>query len=223
VAYEKGALFLTMLEQKAGREKFDAFLKKYFADHKFQSMTTEKFLAYLKTNLIEPNHLYVNIDEWVYQPGLPDSIPVFTTERFVKVDQEVNDFLKGKKAAAMDTKNWSTHEWLHFIKALPNSLPEAQMKDLDQTYKWTSSNNSEILDAWFKLAIYEGYSPKIMPAIRTFLVNVGRRKFLTPLYTALIEKGIVKEARSIFDEAKPNYHSISSNTIQGLIEKAEKI
>ncbi|MEO6131400.1 MAG: M1 family metallopeptidase [Saprospiraceae bacterium] len=221
IAYEKGALFLTMLEQKAGREKFDAFLRKYFADHKFQSMTTEKFLAYLDENLIKPNHLNVNVDEWVYKPGLPDSIPVFAAERFVKVDQQVSDFLKGKKAASLDTKDWSTHEWLHFIKAIPDSIPEAKMNDLDQKFKLTTSNNSEILDAWFKLAIYQGYSPKILPAIRSFLVNVGRRKFLTPLYTAFKEKGMIGEARSIFEEAKANYHSIAYNTIDALLKDSK--
>ncbi len=221
VAYEKGALFLTMLEQKAGREKFDAFLKKYFADHKFQSMTTEKFLAYLDENLIKPNHLYVNVDAWVYKPGLPDTIPVFNTDRFMKVDTQVTFFVNGRKASKLETKNWSTHEWLHFIKALPDSLAEADMIDLDNTFGWTATNNTEIKDAWFKLAINQGYGPKILPEIRTFLVNVGRRKYLTPLYTALTEKGMYKEAKSIFDEAKPNYHSISANSIQALLDKKE--
>ncbi|HZV68165.1 MAG TPA: M1 family metallopeptidase [Saprospiraceae bacterium] len=220
VAYEKGALFLTMLEQKAGREKFDAFLRKYFADHKFQSMTTQKFLTYLDENLIKPNQLTVNVDEWVYKPGLPDSIPVFKAERFIKVDAQVAAFMNGRKAGSLETKEWSTLEWLHFIKALPDSLAEADMTDLDQAFKFTASNNSEIKDAWFKLAIYQGYGAKIMPEIRSFLVNVGRRKFLTPLYTALVEKGMTKDARSIFEEAKPNYHSIATGTIQALLDKA---
>jgi len=184
-------------------------------------MTTERFLDYLNTNLIKPNQLKVNVDAWVYGPGLPDTIPEFNSERFVKVDQQVAGFIKGNKAATLQTKDWSTHEWLHFIKALPDSLPEARIKDLDQTFGFTTSNNSEIKAAWFKLAIYQGYGRKILPAIRSFLVEVGRRKFLTPLYTALIEKGMTKEAKSIFEEAKPNYHSIAYNTIQALLDKAK--
>jgi aminopeptidase N len=222
IAYEKGANFLKVLEVKAGRPAFDAFLKKYFAEHKFQSMTTAKFLAYLDENLLKPNHLEVNVDEWVYGPGLPANLVMAPSERFIAVDKQATEFEKGKSAASLETKAWSTHEWLHFIQALPDStITTAQMKDLDKTFGLTKSGNSEIKDAWYKLAINQGYGKEILPSIREFLVNVGRRKFLTPLYKAMIENGMTTEAKSIFEEAKPNYHSISANTIQDLLDKAK--
>ena len=88
-----------------------------------------------------------------------------------------------------------------------------------KTFKLTASQNSEIKAAWFKLAINQGYGKEILPSIREFLVNVGRRKFLTPLYTAMVENNLVAEAKSIFTEARPNYHSVSYNTIQALLDK----
>jgi len=221
IAYEKGAHFLIMLEHAAGREKFDAFLKKYFSEHKFQSMTTTRFLTYLDENLIKPNQLEVNVDEWVYGPGLPANIPIVTPERFAKVDVKLKEFLGGAPAKSLDSKEWSTHEWLHFITALPDSLSTAQMKDLDATYNFTHSGNGEIQDAWYKLAIYQGYGREILPSIRTFLIEVGRRKFLTPLYKAFVENGMTKEAKEIFEEAKANYHSVSYNTINDILVKAE--
>lgn len=221
IAYEKGAHFLKMLELTAGREKFDAFLKKYFAENKFQSMTTAKFITYLNANLLEPNHLDVNVDEWVYGPGLPANCPVVTSEKFAAVDIQAANFIKGQPAASLNKNGWTSHEWLHFILALPDSLSTAQMKDLDKTFGFTNSGNNEIKDAWFKVAINQGYGKEILPSIRTFLVNVGRRKYLTPLYGAMIEKGMVAEAKSIFTEAKPNYHSVSYNTIQGMLDKAK--
>jgi leukotriene-A4 hydrolase len=163
IAYEKGALFLTMLEKKVGREKFDAFLKKYFDSHKFQSMTTERFLAYLDENLIKPNQLNVNVDEWVYGPGLPADYPHAPATRFNKVDQAVQAFTNGQPSSALETKEWSTHEWLHFIRAIPDSISDAQIKDLDKTFGFTASNNSEIKAAWFKLAINQGYGKQILP------------------------------------------------------------
>lgn len=220
IAYEKGAYFLMMLEKAAGRKTFDAFLRKYFDAHKFQSMSTERFLVYLDANLIKPNNLKVNIDEWVYGPGLPENLPVPSNERFSKVDTAVTLFQQGTKSAQLASKDWSTHEWLHFIRALPDSLNDQQIADLDQTFGWTKSQNSEIKAAWFTLAIKQGYGKQILPAIREFLVNVGRRKFLTPIYTAMIENGMTEEAKSIFNEARQNYHSVSLNTIQGLLDKA---
>ncbi len=220
VAYEKGAFLLTLLEATAGREKFDAFLRKYFDEHKFQSMTTEKFLVYLDEKLIKPNKLNINVSEWVYSPGLPPNYIKPSSDRFVKVDSVVGSFLQGKKSSELITNEWSTQEWLHFIRTLPDSLSTEQIKDLDQTFGFTKSQNSEIKAAWFKLAINQGYGQEILPDIREFLVNVGRRKFLTPIYTAMIENGMTEEARNIFNEARINYHSISINTIQALLEKA---
>ena len=216
IAYEKGALFLLTLEQKAGREKFDAFLRKYFDEHKFQSMTTARFLEYLDRELIQPNHLSVNVDAWVYSPGLPSDVKAPVSERFNLVDEQVRIFLDGGKASTLAVKEWSTHEWLHFLLALPDSLSTAQMTDLDITFQLTNSHNSEIQEAWYKLAINQGYGKSILPAIHNFLVHVGRRKFLTPLYTAMIDKGMKAEAQSIYKDARPNYHSVAYNTIDKL-------
>ena len=217
IAYEKGAHFLKMIERKVGRPNFDGFLRQYFADHKFQSMTTERFITYLQEKLLVPNNVTINIDEWVYGPGLPSNYPKASDERFVRVDAELALFLKGAGADKIATRNWGTFEWLHFLRALPDSLSTKQVRDLDAVYGFTKSQNSEIKAAWYKFAINQGYGKEILPDIREFLVNVGRRKFLTPLYTALIENGMVAEAKSIYAEAKPNYHSVATNTIDALL------
>ncbi len=218
VAYEKGALFLTLLEQMAGREKFDAFLRQYFDAHKFQSMTTQAFVDYLNKQLLEPNQLTVNVDAWIYGPGLPGNAPVFTSERFTKVEAQATAFLSGQPAKKLEVKDWTTHEWLHFLLAMPDSLSRAQMEDLDKIFGLTTSNNCEIQDAWYKLAINQGYAKTILPAIRSFLVEVGRRKFLTPLYTAMVNKGMKAEAVAIFNEARPNYHSVAYNTVEEILK-----
>ncbi|HEX5171272.1 MAG TPA: M1 family aminopeptidase/hydrolase, partial [Cyclobacteriaceae bacterium] len=43
VAYNKGYYFLRLIEEKFGREKFDAFVKDYFSENAFKSMDTERF------------------------------------------------------------------------------------------------------------------------------------------------------------------------------------
>ena len=108
----------------------------------------------------------------MYGPGLPGNYTKAVAQRFDAVDQATNDFIKGTNASALKTKDWSTHEWLHFIRALPDSLSTDQMKDLDKRFHFTDSKNSEIQAAWYELAIQQGYGREILPAIRTFLVNV---------------------------------------------------
>ena len=218
VAYEKGAFFLQMLEKAVGRAKFDEFLKQYFAEHKFQTITTNEFIDYLKTNLIEKYALDVNIDEWIFAPGIPASMEPITSERFAKVDNAVSNASRTGALSLNTSKNWTTHEWLHFIRKLPRELSPMKMNNLEKTHQLSQSGNSEILAAWFDLSIRTGHSSKNVNEIEAFLVRVGRRKFLTPLYRAFKESGQLGEARRIYSLARPNYHSVSKGTIDALLE-----
>ena len=63
VPYEKGRLFLTYLDAKFGRERFDAFLRAYFDHFEFKSIDTEDFLQYLKENLLDRYPGVVTMDQ----------------------------------------------------------------------------------------------------------------------------------------------------------------
>ena len=218
IAYEKGAFFLILLEEKAGRELFDKFLQQYFKEHQFQTLTTEEFIPYLNENLIDKHQLDVNIDEWIYAPGIPESIRRPQSNRFAEVDTQIEAVQSGKAAKSLNTKDWTTHEWLHFIRHLPVELAVDKVREIDQAYGFSQSGNSEILAAWFDLSIRNGYGKEIRPEVEAFLVKIGRRKFLTPLYRAYKESGQLETAREIFEKARPNYHSVSRNTMEKLLE-----
>ena len=217
IAYEKGAHFLKLLENTAGREQFDTFLKTYFQEYQFQTITTEAFEDYLKTDLLEKYDLDINTKEWIHGPGIPDNIPIANSNRFSQVDESIARLENGKLPGNQDTEAWSTHEWLHFIRHLPPKLDMPQLADLDQTFQWTQSGNSEILAAWFEYAVRNNYLKQVQPQMEEFLTTVGRRKFLTPLYRALKESGELETAQSIFEQAAPNYHSVSRGSIEQLL------
>jgi len=218
IAYEKGALFLKLLEEKAGRKKFDRFLNKYFDEHKFQSMTTQRFIPYLKRNLIDPNHLDINIDEWIYGPGLPANCPVIESDRFDKVDEVIARFQGNPAEIEPATKEWTSHEWIHFVRHLPDDINVEQLASLDQAFNFATSGNSEIAAAWYEVAIDRGYAPQIMDHIETFLIGVGRRKFLMPLYGGMKENDMLDKARDIYSKARQNYHAVSVQSIDKLLE-----
>ena len=221
VAYEKGALFLLHIEQTIGRERFDQFLSDYFGTYDFQVMTTEAFLEYLNENLIKGDEELaetINAEAWIYGPGLPEDHPVVKTDRFTIVEEQLNVWLKGTPAAELEVAAWTTHEWLHFIRHLPSTMNLKQMKELDDAFYFTSSGNSEIQAAWFEHVIRHKYEPAY-DELEEFLVNVGRRKFLEPLYRALAETPDGKEmALGIYEKARPNYHAVSYNTIDQVLE-----
>jgi len=218
VAYEKGYFFLRLLEEQVGRDNFDAFLMEYFDSHKFQTITTEKFLVYLNEKLIVPRNIDLNIEEWVYEPGLPENCPKVVSKNFNGVDANMIQFYKTNDITKLiDTDKWSTHEWLHFIRNLKPETTVEQMAMLDDAFHFTQSGNSEIAAIWFQRSINIGYD-KIDKELKAFLMKIGRRKFLMPLYTALAATPEGKEkAIAIFKEAKPNYHYVSYNSINQLL------
>ena len=220
VPYEKGALFLRLIEEKAGREKFDAFLKQYFDEFAFQTMTTERFLELLRTRLLVPNKVDENalqINAWINGPGLPANAPLARSQAFAEVEQQVKVFGSGTPAENLATAGWTTQEWLHFIHTLPKNLSAEKMTELDRSFGFTQSGNSEILAAWLEPAIDSNYQTAY-PAMERFLTSQGRRKFLKPLYTKLstTPEGLAI-ARRIYAQARPSYHSVSVQTIDEIL------
>jgi hypothetical protein len=217
IAYQKGAFFLNYLEEKAGRERFDAFLKQYFQAHQFGTMTTEEFLDYLKKNLLDKYGIDANVDEWVYQPDLPAAFPVPSSDRFARAEAAA----KNVAETLPDTTGWTSHEWVHFIRQLPENVDVASLEKLDASYGLSKSGNSEILFAWYETAIRRGYSGQILPQIENFLVNVGRRRFVLPLYRAFKETGQSATAKAIFEKARSGYHAVSYLSVEEVLNGEE--
>ncbi len=220
IAYEKGRFFLTTIEHAVGREKWDTFLNKYFNEFAFKTMNTESFLEYLNKELIGGDSALrnqLNINAWVYGPGLPANCPEIKSTELEKAQVAANDFKSGKAASALQTTNWTTHHWLHFLRSLDDSLNLEKMTELDAVFKFTESGNSEIQCEWFQHAIASGYE-RAFPAMESFLIKVGRRKFLKPLYTELAKTSKGKTmAVKIYQKARPGYHAVSTQTIDGIL------
>jgi leukotriene-A4 hydrolase len=215
IAYDKGFFFLKTLESKVGREKWDAFLKDYFNENAFQTITTEQFITYMNKNLFEKNNIPVDeqlYDRWIYSKGLPDDMPTVESERFEQVNAEMEKWKNGTAPQQLETKNWTTHEWLHFIRHLPKEMNMKQMTELDKAFGFTKSGNSEILAAWFIPVIDNDYEAAY-DELENFLVSVGRRKFLTPLYGEMLKEGKRDMALEIYKKARPNYHYVSVSTL----------
>ena len=222
IAYEKGCLLLLTLEQLVGRSRLDAFIKEYFARFSFQSMDTATFVGYLHQQLIEPEPGLaerLHLAAWVDGPGLPANAPVAYSARFDAVAAALARLAAGTMPADLQpiTTEWSSHEWVHFLQGLPPTLTAADLGALDAAFQFTASSNAEILAAWFPLALWAGYAPADA-ALAKFLLHVGRRKFLVPLYRALLATpGGRARAQELYRRARPNYHSVATSTLDALL------
>lgn len=218
IPYDKGYFFLRLMEETVGRNRFDEFLKNYFQGHKFEVMTTEEFIDYLRANLLSDEEFEsIRVKEWIYEIGLPDNLPEVESDRFAAVDAALNAFMEnGTLPASEQSAAWTTHEWLHFINSIPAEITTDQLSALDEAYALSASGNSEISAAWFQPTIAAGYEA-VYPKVESFLISVGRRKFLTPTYKALIEAGQEQMAKDIYAKARPNYHAVSRETMDALL------
>ena len=212
IAYEKGYFMLRMIEENVGREKFDSFLKTYFEFFKFKNLTTEVFLEYIHDEL--PATQTMNLKEWIYKPGLPENCPVIVSDKFSNVD-EVRESKRFVQTPSL-TRDWTTHEWLHFIRGIDTSWNLEAFTTADGLFDFTNSTNAEIAAAWFEKSIRANYEPAY-ESLEAFLIKVGRRKFLTPLYRAMIETDKKSMAKNIYKKARPNYHFVSTNTMDELL------
>lgn len=221
IAYDKGYHFLRLVEETVGREKFDAFLKNYFETHAFEVMTTERFVALLKEDLLTEDQVAeINVQEWIYGTGLPENAPEPEATRFVVVDEAAEAFIAdGSFMSREVTDNWSSHEWMRYISKVGDITAE-QAAQLDAQYHFSESTNSEVLAAWFQPTIRSGYD-EVNPVVQDFLINVGRRKFLTPTYSAMIESGKKDWAIEVYEKARPNYHAVARETMDDLLHGEE--
>ncbi len=226
VPYVKGMLLLRALEQAAGRDRFDTFLRSYFDRFAFRSVTTADFVSYLDEYLFRNNPEFaekVAVGDWIRKPGLPEDVALPVSGNFERVEALANRWYDGAAALSeMPSGQWTTQEWLRFLRALPEGLQAERMKELDDAFQLTASGNSEILHQWLLMSVRNGYEPAY-PKMEEFLTSVGRRKFLRPLYAELAKTDEGRQqAAAIYKKARPLYHPIASGTIDEILGVASE-
>ncbi|MCB9879556.1 MAG: M1 family metallopeptidase [Planctomycetes bacterium] len=224
VAYDKGAAFLRRLEQVFGRARMDAFLRAWFDEHAFQSVTTATFVEFLERRLLAKDPAaaaQVDVARWIEQAGLPEDAPIPDSPLFRAVDDALAALRSGEAPGELATDGWTTPQWLRFLAGLDE--PSAQvLAALDRAFRFTQSGNSEILCAWLDLSTRRGYHA-VDRRLELFLMTVGRRKFLKPLYQALLDtEGGKARALDIYRRARPRYHAVSQHTLDAMLGFEEK-
>jgi hypothetical protein len=229
IAYEKGAAFLETIERVVGRERFDAWLKGYFERHAFQPMTTDGFLRDIRANLVRGDanlEQQLQLDTWVYQPGLPSNAVAPTSTAFTAVDNAARAFFADKgPASAIPWSGWNTQQRQRFLAWRPAGWTEgrdwmtnAQLADLESTLHLKTEGNSELVFGWLQIAVSHRYQPAV-PTLEKFLTSQGRRKFVLPLFQTLWGEGDWGRtlARRIYAQARPGYHPVTSNSVDAVV------
>jgi leukotriene A-4 hydrolase/aminopeptidase len=218
VPYEKGSLFVGLLERTVGRKRFDRFIRAYIERFHFTSITTEELMAFLEEQL--PGvAAKVGAEEWLGRPGLPANAPVFRSASLEALTSLAEGWATGARPAAGQLATWSPGELLVYLQHLPRQLDAASCRWLDETLNLTSRGNYEILVEWLTIAAGSDYEP-VFGRVREVLMKVGRMKYLRPLYGALGKHPRTRKlGREIFAAAAPTYHALSRRVVESVMEK----
>ncbi len=119
----------------------------------------------------------------------------------------------------MPFASWTTQERLAFLRRLPSPLPSDRMEQLDAAFGLGSTGNNEVAFQWLLMAIRSGYRAADA-RLEEFLVSIGRRKYIKPLYEELAKSGPEGRERSlaIYRKARPGYHPISVDSVDRILD-----
>lgn len=221
--YSKGQLLLETLEARFGREVFDAYLTDYFKHFAWQSITTEQFLEYIDSRLLQKHpgiFSRAELEQWLYQAGIPKTAQLPVSESLDAIDELSRDWALGEIAStALPAGEWSPHGVVRFINALPAELNERQLVELDGALGLSDSGNAEITRSWF-IQVAERRHLPAYSAMEDYLARYGRTRLIEPVYEALVKNGRdMQLAQQLFTENQAHYHPVTREAIQKVLQR----
>ncbi len=219
IAYDKGAFFLMTVESIVGRERFDAWLRQWFDNHAFQPATSEMFYEDMMANLVrnEAEAQRLSLREWIFEPGLPANVARPDPAAFAEVDAAVNTYAR-TGAIPSAYEGWTSAERQRFLDNIPKDRSAAQLAALDEGLGLSETGNNEELFLWLELALANRYQPAVAQA-ETFLGEVGRAKFVRPLFQTLWNEGAWGQpiARRIYADTRDTYHAVTRSGVDRVL------
>ncbi len=219
ITYDKGHFFMRTVERTVGRERFDAWLRNWFDGHAFQPATSEliyeDMLANLVTSPAEAEAL--KLREWIFEPGLPSNVARPDPAAFAEVDAAVSAYT-ASGAIPTAYSGWTAAEQMRFLDNIPKQRNAEQLAALDNALDLSESGNNEILFLWLELALMNRYQPAV-PHAEEFLAEVGRAKFVRPLFQVLWEEGEWGQpiARRIYAKTRDSYHAVTRAGVDRIV------
>ena len=224
IIYNKGAAFLRTLEKEVGRERFDAWLRQWFDKHAFEPATSAMIYDDLKANLAgsEAEAQRLLLREWIYAPGLPANVAQPDPAAFAATDAASAAYVSARTIPAAGAwQGWTSAERQRFLQQLPRELTTAELAALDSQLGLAQTGNNEELFLWLQLALANRYQPAVART-EVFLGEVGRNKFVSPLYATLWGEGEWGRpiARRLYSAYRGRYHAVTQRAVDRVLGRS---
>ncbi|KAK9878488.1 hypothetical protein WA026_022383 [Henosepilachna vigintioctopunctata] len=199
VPYEKGQTFLRYLEEiVGGASEFEPFLRKYFDTYKYKSLDTSDFKKFFIKEFSasgkQENISSIDWDLWLYGTGLPPYIPDYDKtvgQISIHLHESLSSWNESSEPSPVkldDVKYMSASQIIYFLQLVLDSTPWAvpKLKQIEKIFELPKNKNSEVKFRWLRICVKSKWEDKI-PEVLLWLNEVGRMKFVRPLYRDLYE------------------------------------
>ncbi|MDG6078867.1 M1 family peptidase [Erythrobacter litoralis] len=223
IAYDKGHYFMRTVEGIVGRERFDAWLRQWFDNHAFEPATSQMLYDDMMANLVrspeEAERLMLR--EWIFEPGLPSNVKRPDPAAFAEVDAAVGAYANAGTIPS-SWESWTSAERQRFLDNIPKERTANQLAALDRALGLSQTGNNEELFLWLELALANRYQPAV-PQAETFLADVGRAKFVRPLFAVLAadEQWGMPIAQRVYDRTRPTYHAVTRAGVDRVLGRTD--
>ncbi len=219
LAYTKGCFFLKECEYAVGRERFDKFIQKYMKSFQFQSLTTEGFLDFLKTELPEVFEK-VDVQTWIYKPGMPEIWHKPHSHLYDEVENVLRDYEQGKLPTKETVKDWHRNQILSFLQELPKTTSVEDCKYLEDVLELNQRNDDYFYTYFYSICIASGYQD-VMPRVEDFVEKIGRMLYIMPVVRAMVETDWARDrARPLLERVHEKHHPVTIAALEALLKKA---
>ncbi len=219
ITYDKGHFFLRTVERLVGRERFDAWLRQWFDSHAFQPATSEMFYEDMMANLVrdEAEAKTLMLRDWIFAAGLPANVAKPDPAAFAEVDGAVDAYAEAGVIPPAYA-GWTAAEQMRFLDNIPKERSAEQLAALDSALGLSETGNNEILFLWLELALANRYE-RAVPQAEDFLAEVGRAKFVRPLFKVLWDQGDWGQAHAkrIYAKTRAGYHAVTRAGVDRII------
>jgi len=218
IPYEKGFQFLYFIETLIGEDKMQQLLRTHISAHHRSSINYHAFrdltIKFINENFDNSTATEINgkIDweAWVKGPGLAPVTLNFTTPGMIESQSIADTYLETKETPSnvKDFDGFYSSLKVVFIERLIKKKSQVDvglMEKIDADLNITNTVNPELKQRWFPLGIEVGYTAVMEPA-RQLVSSVGRAKYLTPIYQALLDNGMKSTAEEWYQANIDFYH-----------------
>lgn len=220
IPYEKGYTFLSYLEKQVTKAKWNKYIPHYFTTFARRSLDSYDFkanlLSFFASDATASRALNdVDWDAWFYTPGLPPKPDFDTSLVDVCYDLaskwEIGEFEPKEE----DTRGWSANQvvvFLDSVQAFAKPLNKRASQMMGSTYGFAKSQNVEVVSRYYQAAL-KAKDETVYKPTAELLGNVGRMKFVRPLYRLLNEADRTLAVET-FEKNRDFYHPICKNLVE---------